>query len=173
VSETITIIATEVESLAQFKRLEPIERRRISLGWKKFPSRSGRYPDRVFRKATKIELDMIASPPNEDYENGEKLTTFIIDSTTLESVIPRLEAAVVENAEATARALVESVGETAELSRVSEGLRAGRWPEVDDAAAEAAAFAHHLLVYARVAALAGNGVCWEYRREFPLAETDA
>jgi hypothetical protein len=173
VSATVTIIATEVESLAQFKRLEPVERRRISFGWEQFPSRSGRYPDRIFRKATGTELDMLRSPPDEDYENGEKLTSFIIDSTTLEGVIPRLEASVVANAAATARALVETVGETAELSRVSAALNGGTWPEIDDAAAEAAAFAHHLLAFARHAALSGSGICWEYRGDFPLAETDA
>jgi len=170
VSATITIIATEVESPSQFESMYIDERRSVSSGWKSFPARSGRYPDGIVLQATNSDLGVFECDPDEDIDTGEKLHTFLIDRKTLVKVLPKLKAIVETNAATTARALVENVGGAAELERVSDALKNGTWPEVDDAAAEAAAFAHHLLGYARIAVASGKGVCWEYRGEFPLAD---
>jgi hypothetical protein len=169
VSASITILATEVEDRRQFEALELADRRRLGVSSHSYPSRSGRYPHRVLVQATGIDLGVYEFPPDEDdYENGGTMQTFIIDGTTIEAVIPRLEAVVETNAEATARALVAMFGETTDLARVSAAMESGDWPEAKDGATEAAAFAKHFLMLARYGALSGHGICFEYRGEFPL-----
>ncbi len=171
-SATITIIATQVESPSQFESMYIDERRNVSSGWKTFPARSGRYPDGIVLQATNSDLGVFECDPDEDIDTGEKLHTFLIDKKTLAKVLPKLESIVELKAAATASALVAKLGGTANVERVSEALKSGAWPETDDAAAEAAAFAHYLLKYARIAVTSGKGVCWEYRGEFPLADQE-
>ncbi len=47
--------------------------------------------------------------------------------------------------------------------RSFSALQTGTWPRNGDPAEESAAFAHHLLKYARTAKQDRMGVCWEYR----------
>jgi hypothetical protein len=172
VSATITIIATPVKSPKQFKAIELEERRRSSLGWKVFPSRTGRHPDAVLLTATGIDLAVLELEQERDPDSGEIVKSFIIDEKTLEEVVPRLEALIDANRDATAQALVAKVGGTANIERVTECLKDGTWPEEADAAAEAAAFAKNLWGYGRFASLAGLGICWEYRGDFPLGDKE-
>ena len=51
-SATITIITSYIESPKQFKGLDFYERRQSSVGWKEFPSRSGRLPGHILIRAT-------------------------------------------------------------------------------------------------------------------------
>ncbi len=163
---TITIIATTVEDPDQFESMDLDERRHISAGWKTFPARSGRYPDDVFLRAAKVRLGIYEGKPERD--SAGRLHSFAIDWRHLEKVIPDLVAAVEGNPEATARALVAECGGTSDVANVTAALQADTWPEGSDPAVEAAAFAHHLLKYARIAINSGNGICWEFRGEFPL-----
>ncbi len=169
-SATITIIATDVRSPDQFQEIDLKERRRSSIGWRVFPSRTGRHPDGVLHRATKIHLGVLELEPQEDPETGESVLSFMIDMKTLDEVVPRLQALVDTNRDETARALVASCGGTANLERVTAALKEGTWPDHDDAAEEAAAFAKNLYGYGRFASLAGLGICWEYRGKFEFAE---
>ena len=163
---TITIITTKAADPDQFESMYNDERRRRSGGWETFPSRSGGLPGNFFLLATKVDLGVFESAPEVDIDTEEKLQTCMIDKATLLRVIPKLEELVERNTEATARALVAQGGNSADLARVTETLRSGAWPEGDDPAEEAAAFAHNLLKYARTAAELQMGICWEYRGEF-------
>jgi hypothetical protein len=169
VSATVTIIATEVQSPEQFQAMSLEERRRSSLGWRVFPSRTGRHPDAVLHSATGINLGVLElSEVEHDPLTGEIVRSFMIDRRTLEDVVPRLVALVETDREATAQALVANVGASASLERVALALKDGTWPETADAAAEAAAFAKTLWGYGRFACAMGQGICWEYRGDFPL-----
>ncbi|MCC6999030.1 MAG: hypothetical protein IT370_30735 [Deltaproteobacteria bacterium] len=163
---TITIIATTVEEPDQFESMDTDERRYVSAGWQAFPARSGRYPDDVFLRATGVRLGIYEGKP--EYDAQGRLHSFIIDRRTLEKVLPDLVAAVEADPKATAGALVAECGGTADLAKVAAALQADTWPEGDDPAEEAAAFAHHLLKYARIAVNSANGICWEFRGDFPL-----
>ena len=162
---TITIIATTVEEPDQFEAMDTDERRYISAGLKTFPARSGRYPDDVFLQATGVYLGIYEGAP--EYDAKGRLHTCMIDRQTLAKVLPDLVAAVEGDPVATARALVAECGGTSDLARVASALQADTWPEGEDPAEEAAAFAHHLLAYARIAVGSGQGLCWELRGEFP------
>jgi hypothetical protein len=164
VSATITIITTPIEEPDQFESMYNDERRRRSAGWESFPARSGGQPDGFFMQATKSDLGVFECEPEVDVDTGEKLQTCMIDKRTQVRVIPKLEALVESSVDETARALVAQGGGTADLARVTEALRSGAWPEGEDPAEEAAAFAHNLLKYSRTAAEHRMGMCWEYRR---------
>lgn len=165
VTATITIIATTVKEPDQFESMDTAERRHVSSGLKTFPARSGRYPDDVFLRATGVRLGIYECAP--EYDAKGRLHTFAIDRQTLAKVLPDLVAAVEANAETTARAIVAECGGTSDVAKVKAALEANTWPEGEDPAEEAAAFAHHLLVYARIAVRSGAGICWEFRGEFP------
>ena len=120
-------------------------------------------------RATQLDLGLFECDPKVDWETGEKVHTAAIDRETLVTKIPLLAAVVESSPEATAHALVATVGNTADRARVLDALSTGTWPDADDAAAEAGAFAHHLLAYSRIAVEITLGIFWEYRGEFPLA----
>lgn len=174
-SATITIIATDVRDPKQFMAMELTERRRSSLGWRSFPSKTGRHPDAVLWMASKVDLGAVELPPQEDLDTGESLRSYIIDRVTIEGVVPRLKALVDTHPHATAQALIARVGGPANperVQRVLAALETGDWPIGNDAAKEAAAFAKNLFGYGGFASLAGLGICWEYRGAFALADAE-
>jgi uncharacterized protein (TIGR02996 family) len=172
VSATVTIITGHIEDPRLFRSMDFHERRRTSVGWKELPSRSGHYPSILLFRATQVDLGVIECEPKVDWETDEKVHSYLIDGRTLAERLPLLAAMVDSNAAATARALVAKVGDTADLAGVLDALKAGTWPDGNDAAAEAGAFAHHLLEYARLAVQFEMGVFWEYRGHFPWGDQE-
>lgn len=171
-SATIAIITTDVQDSQQFLAVSLEERRRSSVGWKSFSSRSGRHPHAVLILATKINLGALELDVREDPKTGESVRSYMIDRITLEEVVHRLRALVDADRNATAKALVETVGGGADLERVSNALKEGDWPKSNDAAEEAAAFAKNLFGYGRFAGLTHLGICWEYRGEFVYGDRE-
>lgn len=165
-------MATRVEDIDQFESMLVDERRRVSGAFKTLPSRTGRFPDGVLLTATKSNFGVFECAPRKEVSTGLPLRTYVIARETLAEVLPRLEALVKTTPEDTARALVEATGGTSDVASVTTVLTSGKWPELDDAAQEAAGFAHYLFKYARIAAGQGLGVCWEYRGEFPLGDQE-
>lgn len=167
VSASITIIAVPAEDPDSFEAMYTEERRHRSAGWKTFTACSGKMLDTFFMKATDSDLGVFECEPEVE-PDGQKLQTCLIDRQTVLHVLPTLENLVETNADATARALVAHGGGNADLARTTQALKVGTWPERGEPAEEAAAFAHHLLKYARIAAQERRGVCWEFRGDFVL-----
>ncbi len=162
VSQSITIISVPADDPDSFEEMLLDERRNRSGGWQTFPLRSGRFLDSFLMKATGTDLGVFRGADDRD-EAGEKLVTCLIDKDTLLEVLPELEALVETKADATAQALSQHGGGSADVARVAAALASGTWPTSGDPAEEAAAFAHQLLKSARVAKQDRMGVCWEYR----------
>lgn len=165
VNASITIIAVPAEDPDSFESMYTDERRHRSAGWKTFQPRSGRMLDTFLMKATSSDLGVFECEPEVE-PDGQKLQTCLIDRSTLVQVLPKIEALVETNAAETARALQSHGGGAADLARVTAALASGTWPDSGDPAEETAAFAHHLLKYARIATQERRGVCWEFRGEF-------
>jgi hypothetical protein len=163
VETTVTIIATPAEHPDSFEEMRLAERREQSGGWKTFPVRSGRYLDTFVMKATDADFSVFGSSIVLTDEDGTKVETMMICDADIGHVIEDLAALVEQNPEQTAKALVAHGGGSASIEAVVAALKSGAWPDDGDAATEAAAFAHHLLSYARVAKGDATGVCWEYR----------
>jgi hypothetical protein len=163
VDASITIITTTAEDPDQFENLSLEERRENSGGWKKFPLRSGRFVDTFLMKATDSDFSVFDSADEPRDPDGFAVHTCMISREDIPRVISDLEALLLQKPEETARALVELGQGRADLARVLDALQNGAWPESGDPAEEAAAFAFHLLFYARRAERDLNGVCWEYR----------
>jgi hypothetical protein len=160
---TITILTTKAEDPDQFEDMSLEGRRERSVGWKRFPLRSGRYMTTFLMKATDSDFGMFGSAELPVDGDGVIVRTHVLMRSEVPAAVLRLTAMVEEQPDETAEALVKHGGNTASLGRVREGLRSGTWPESGDPAEETAAFAFHLLALARVAAETRKGVCFEYR----------
>ncbi len=166
VSATVTVMATSVEDLESFNSIDFGHRRYSSLGYEEFPARSGGFPHRVLREATKINLGLLEADPQTDFDKDQTVRGFVVLADKVEKLIPKLEKLVETDVDATAAALQKYACGTSDLAVVNDALRNGTWPDTDDVAAEAAAFAYQMLKYARTA-VGGMGVCCEYNGEFP------
>jgi hypothetical protein len=163
VETSITIITTEANDPDQFEDMPLEERRERSAGWKKLPLHSGKYLERFFMLATDSDFQLFASGERPVDAAGETVTTRVIMKSSIPEVLPGLIALVEQKPDATAELLKKHGGDTADLGRVHDGLATGTWPESGDPAEEAAAFAFHLLQFARIAEESRKGICFEYR----------
>jgi len=163
VDTTIAIIATPAENPDTFEAMRLAERREQAGGVKRFPVRSGRYLDTFLMAATGSDLSVFDSAIIATDKDGFKVKTRVICDPDIPHVIESLAALVEKNPEDTAKKLVAHGGGTANVEAVAKALTSGELPENGDPAAEAAAFAHHLLKLARIADGDATGVCWEYR----------
>ena len=158
-SSSVTIMAIPALDPDAFEALSLDERR--AGAWETFPLRSGRLLYTFFSKATKADLGVFGS--EDIVRKGETIQTGVIfQGDHVAGVIKQLGALLRSKAR-TARALVAHGGGVADLARVTAALHTGTWPKGKDPAEEAAAFAHHLLKFARIAKQELRGVCWEYR----------
>ena len=164
-SSSITLIVVPAEDADSFEAMPVDERRQRS--WQTFPVRCGRYLCTFLMTATDTDLGVFGGEP-EIEQDGQQLEACMIDREMLVEVLPQIEAMVEADADETARVLHAHGGGTADLARVVDALKTGAWPESGDPAEEAAAFARHLLSYARVAKQEQMGVCWEYRGPFAV-----
>ena len=162
---SITIICTEADDPDQFERMSLTERRERSGGWKTFPLRSGRFIDTFFMAATDSDFGVFDSADALVDGDGVTVKTCMIVKDSIPQIIPMLEVLVEQRPGETARALVAHGGGSADPEQVAAVLGSGEWPDSDDPAAEAAAFARQLLTYARYANDDLRGVCWEFRGE--------
>lgn len=160
-SATITFIVTPADDEEEFENTGVEDRKRNGREWDEFPVKSGRLLETFFMKATKSDLTVIACPDRK--REGRPLKTRLLVREVVPEVIPDLEELVEKNADATARALQKHGGGKADLARISAALKSEAWPDTDDAAEEAAAFAYQLLWFTRAAKKAKMGLCWEYR----------
>ncbi|MBA3462808.1 MAG: hypothetical protein H0T46_22825 [Deltaproteobacteria bacterium] len=160
---SVTIITTAAKDPDQFEGMLLTERRERSVGWKKFPLRSGVYLDAFLVSATDSDFGVFGSAEEEVDAEGIKVRTRLIVSESIPQILPMLMTMVEEKPDETARALVKHGGGTADVVRVTEALTSGAWPSGNDPAEEAAAFAHQLLTYARLAEETLKGICLEYR----------
>ncbi len=160
---SITIITTTAKDPDQFEGMHLTERRERSVGWKQFPLRSGVYLDAFLMSATNSEFGVFGSAEKEVDAEGVEVKTRLIVSESVPLILPELAVMVEQKPDETARALVKHGGGAADVVRVTEALTTGAWPTGDDPAEEAAAFAFHLLTYARLAEETMKGICLEYR----------
>jgi len=163
VDASITIITTEANDPDQFEEMSLEERRERSAGWKKLMLRSGRYLERFYMLATDSDFQLFASSEQPEDASGVPVTTRVIMRSSIPEILPRLIALVEQTPDETAALLAKHGGGSADLGRVREGLASGTWPDSGDPAEEAAAFAFHLLAFARIAEESGTGICFEYR----------
>lgn len=167
----VTIITTEADDIDQFEALTAHERRERTGGWKRFPVRSGRLLDTFLMFATHVDLGVYQCETKQ--VDGDPLTTSLWPQEQVIDVLPTLVKLVETNATDTVHALHEHGGGTADVSRIAEALATGVWPENGDPAEETAAFAFHLLRYARTAEGDLYGVCWEWRGDLRAQVSDA
>ncbi len=158
----VTIIVCEGDDPDAFEELELDERRRRSGGFKRLPVRSGIRLCTFLMFATHNDFGVFGAAEEIDAP-GETVDSSVIFGEDIDVVLPMLQRLVETEPEQTARLLHVHGGGTGDLARISEALRTGRWPTIADPAEEAAAFAFHLLKYARDAQELRLGVCWEYR----------
>lgn len=130
---------------------------------KVFSVRSGRYLETFLMKATGADFSIFDSTIVATDKNGTEVKTSVICDGDIGHVIEDLATLVEKHTEQTAKALVEHGPGGASIETIVNALKSGAWPLDGDAATEAAAFAHHLLKYARIADGDATGVCWEYR----------
>ena len=158
-SASVTLMAIPALNPDAFEAMSLDERR--AGAWETFPLRSGRLLYTFFSKATKADLGVFGS--DDIVRKGETIQTCVIfQGEHVADVIKEL-AALLRSKARTAKALVAHGGGVAKLDRVTAALQTGTWPKTKDPAEEAAAFAHQLLKFARIAKQERRGVCWEYR----------
>ncbi len=142
------------------------------------------FPDDFFVKATQSDLSIASAADKRDGLTGEPVVTRFIDAQAIRTVVPVLAELVEEKADETAHALVALSCGDIDPAIVLDILKTGTWPTSGNAAAEAAAFAHHLLTAGRDAITVAKGVTWECcgslyrysilpRWDFELAAPDA
>lgn len=160
---SITIITTKANDPDQFEEMPLEERRQRSAGWKMFPLRSGRFLDTFLMKTTNSDFGVFASAERPVDADGVPLKTNVIMKATVPQILPELIAMVEQKPDETAEALAKHSGNNANVGRIREALTSGIWPTSGDPAEETAAFAFHLLAFARIADMARYGLCLEYR----------
>jgi len=163
VEASITIITTKANDPDQFEEMPLEDRRQRSAGWKMFPLRSGRFLDTFLMKATNSDFGVFASAERPVDANGIPVTTSVIMKTTVPQILPELITMVEQKPDETAELLARHGGSNANVARIREALTSGIWPTSGDPAEETAAFAFHLLAFARIADMARYGLCLEYR----------
>jgi len=162
---SIVIIILRAANPDEFEAIPFYARKEESSGWMDLPARSGRYLDTFLMKATGADFSLFQGAMDED-EDKLAFVSCLIGRDDVVRVLPALEALVAKNADKTARALRAHGGNKASLASIKAALASGKWPDGGDPAEEAAAFAHHLLAFARTAVEYGLAVCLEYHGDF-------
>ena len=162
---SITIIILRAADPDEFDAIPYYARKEVSAGWKDLPARSGRLLDTFLMKATDSDFSMFQDEMDED-EDKLAFVSCLIARSDLVRILPELESLIEKNAARTARALRVHGGNKASLASIKGALASGEWPDSGDPAVEAAAFAHHLLAFARTAVEHKLAVCVEYHGDF-------
>lgn len=160
---TITILIIAAKNPDAFEFISPMNRKPESRGWKTFELGSGRLVCTFIQKATKVDLSVFGCEDRKDPDTNGLLQTCLLTNGTVIKRLPALEKLVEKDTDKTAAALHAHGGGKGDLARIKAALKSGKWPKNGDAAEEAAAFAHELLIRARRAKELELGVCWEYR----------
>jgi hypothetical protein len=163
-SACITIITCPGDDPDEFEQMSRPERRERSVGWKRFPLRSGKLLDTFLMFATHVDLGVFGCATDED-PDGEPFDTSFMPTSSIVETLPALAQWVEGDPDETARLLHVHGGSTGDLAQITQALRTGEWPTSTDPAEEAAAFAFNLLTYARYAKQSLMGVAWEIRGE--------
>ncbi len=162
---SITIIILRAGAPEELDAIPYYARKQESSGWKDLPARSGRFLDTFLMKSTNSDFSIFQAALDVD-EDKLPFVTRLIVPIDLVRVVPELEPLIEKHADKTASALRAHGGNTASLASIKAALASGDWPDSGDPAVEAAAFAHHLLGFARTAVEYTLAVCVEYHGDF-------
>lgn len=160
---SVEIFALPIADADALEQLSLVERRELAgRTRKRFVVRSGHYLDAFFLRALQIDLAVGLERPTRD-DDGAMLRSGFIDEESLREIVPTLARCLEAETARTIECLHAHGGGTADRDRIRAALARGDWPESEDPAEEAAAFAFHWLERARLAESVLIGLCWEWR----------